>query len=126
MHIWAQNKFTVWFNFGRFRAMERIPGLKQPWSAIFTSTPNLATFVIGQGGSGGSCYGIAMAADGSVVVVGRTYGDWDGINAGDADFAAFRLDASGEGIWRFQVNIFLQCSAVFPNWLCDCAYGRQL
>ncbi|CAN0483185.1 unnamed protein product, partial [Scytosiphon promiscuus] len=43
-----------------------------------------------------------MAEDGSVVVVGYTYGDWDGVNAGGADFAALRLDANGTEIWRYQ------------------------
>ncbi|CAM9360961.1 unnamed protein product [Scytosiphon promiscuus] len=45
--------------------------------------------------------GIAMAGDGSVVVVGATKGDWNGANA-SFDFAAFRLDEDGTEIWRYQ------------------------
>ncbi|CAM9529226.1 unnamed protein product [Hapterophycus canaliculatus] len=45
--------------------------------------------------------GIAMAEDGSVVVVGATRGDWNGAN-GSFDFAAFRLDADGTEVWRYQ------------------------
>ncbi len=52
-----------------------------------------------------------MAEDGSVVVVGRTSGDWEGVNAGTTDdlqgtddFLAFRLDADGGEIWRYQVG----------------------
>jgi len=50
-----------------------------------------------------------MAEDGSVVAVGETYGSWDGLNAGFDDFAAVRLDASGDEIWRYQVNLTLKC-----------------
>jgi len=49
-----------------------------------------------------------MAEDGSVVAVGETYGSWDGVNAGFDDFAAVRLDASGDEIWRYQVNLTLK------------------
>lgn len=81
--------------------------------------PQSCTFVVDQAGTPqtDACNGIAMAEDGSVVAVGQTWGNWDGVNpnAGGADFAAFRLSASGEEIWRYQVNIFLQ--SIFPNWL---------
>lgn len=47
---------------------------------------------------------MAMADDGSVVVVGFTKGDWVGSNAGQFDFAAFRLDVDGTEVWRYQVG----------------------
>lgn len=47
---------------------------------------------------------VPMAADGSVIAVGQTAGSWDGTNAGLDDFAALRLDATGEEIWRYQVR----------------------
>ena len=46
-----------------------------------------------------------MAEDGSVIVVGRTYGSWDGkADGAGGDVAAFRLDGDGEEIWRYQVG----------------------
>ena len=50
------------------------------------------------------CYGVAMADDGSVVVAGYTWGDWDGVNAGGYDFVAIKLDAAGEEVWVWQVR----------------------
>lgn len=62
----------------------------------------------GQDGSAESdlIFRLAMAEDGSVIGVGRTYGSWDGEahDDGDSDFAAFRLDGNGEEIWRYQVG----------------------
>lgn len=54
-----------------------------------------------------------MADDGWAVVVGFTNGDWDGVNAGQMDFAAFRLDADGTEIWRYQVRLCRWFSASF-------------
>ena len=45
-----------------------------------------------------------MADDGSVIMAGYTYGDWDGVNAGSADFVAVKLDAAGEEVWVWQVR----------------------
>ncbi|CAM9975026.1 unnamed protein product, partial [Scytosiphon promiscuus] len=59
-------------------------------------------FEDGTADEGSFIRGMTMAEDGSVVVVGYTYGDWDGVNAGGADFAALRLDANGTEIWRYQ------------------------
>lgn len=58
-----------------------------------------------------------MTADGSVIAVGQTAGVWDGANAGLDDFAALRLDASGEEVWRYQVHDP-------TRELCDRASGR--
>lgn len=61
-------------------------------------------------------HGIALAEDGSMIVVGETDGSWDGANAGGNDFAAFRLDADGEEIWRYQVRTFLNvCCLSSPS-----------
>lgn len=59
--------------------------------------------------------GIAMAQDGSVVVVGATKGDWNGANA-SFDFAAFRLDADDgdEEVWRYQVGLPIRDGLVNP------------
>lgn len=48
-----------------------------------------------------------MGDDGSVVVVGGTGGDWDIPNEGSWDMAAFKLDASGTLVWKWQVTIFV-------------------
>ena len=53
---------------------------------------------------GDYCYAVAMADDGSVVVGGYTEGDWSGDNAGDNDFVAVKLDATGEEVWVWQVR----------------------
>lgn len=50
------------------------------------------------------CLGVAMADDGSVVVVGYTGGDWGDVNAGGSDFVAVKLDAAGEEVWVWQVS----------------------
>lgn len=50
--------------------------------------------------------GAAMDDDGSAVLAGYTYGDFSGAgNTGDRDFAAVKLSADGEELWRWQVNI---------------------
>lgn len=45
-----------------------------------------------------------MADDGSVVLAGRTSGNWSGTNAGSVDMAAVKLDAEGDIVWKWQVN----------------------
>lgn len=45
-----------------------------------------------------------MGEDASVVVVGGTGGDWDTPNIGDWDMAAFKLDANGTLLWKWQVT----------------------
>lgn len=45
-----------------------------------------------------------MGHDGSVVLAGVTAGPWRGSHAGGAfDFAAVKLDSSGDEVWRWQV-----------------------
>ncbi|CAN0042780.1 unnamed protein product, partial [Laminaria digitata] len=45
---------------------------------------------------------ITMVDDGSVVVVGRTEGDWDIPNIGSFDMVAFKLDADATLLWTWQ------------------------
>lgn len=45
-----------------------------------------------------------MADDGSVVLAGSTTGDWVGVNNGDHDLAALKLDANGTLLWKWQVR----------------------
>lgn len=49
-------------------------------------------------------YGAAAAADGSIVLTGRTEGGWDGANEGDFDFMAVKFKDGAE-LWRLQVCI---------------------
>lgn len=46
-----------------------------------------------------------MADDGSIFLAGYTEGDWEGVNAGDADFAAVNLHTRGSELWRYQVGM---------------------
>lgn len=46
-----------------------------------------------------------MGEDGSVVVAGLTHGNWGAANLGSGDFAAFKLDANGTLLWKWQVNL---------------------
>lgn len=45
-----------------------------------------------------------MLADGSVVLAGSTSGDWQGNNLGKSDFAAVKLDADGNLLWKWQAR----------------------
>lgn len=45
-----------------------------------------------------------MAGDGSLLLVGSTTGDWDGVSAGEDDFAAVKLDSESDEDWRWQVR----------------------
>ena len=48
--------------------------------------------------------GVAVQADGSILLAGYTAGDWDGINAGASEFIMVALSVDGEELWRWQVN----------------------
>lgn len=61
-----------------------------------------------EGGTAGEdvITGATPLQDGSVLLVGYTFGDWDeGISAtlDKRDFAAVQLDANGNEVWRWQV-----------------------
>lgn len=43
--------------------------------------------------------------DGSVVLAGRTEGDWRSANAGAADFVVVKLARDGGEEWRWQVSV---------------------
>lgn len=62
--------------------------------------------VLGQDGSSEDdvVMAVAVAADGSVALAGYTWGDWNGTNKGYSDFDAFKLDADGNLLWKWQVN----------------------
>ena len=47
---------------------------------------------------------MAMSDDGSVVLVGYTYGSWSTTNAGYYDCVAIKLNANGTMLWTWQVN----------------------
>lgn len=51
-------------------------------------------------------HGSALDGDGSVVMVGLSYGNWTGTNLGDADLIAVKLDISDDitETWRWQVR----------------------
>lgn len=45
-----------------------------------------------------------LGSDGSIYLAGYTTGNWSDINVGHEDFAAAKLDADGNEIWRWQVR----------------------
>ena len=47
---------------------------------------------------------IAMGDDGTVVLVGYTYGDWSTTNAGSSDCVAMKLNGDGTMSWAWQVK----------------------
>ena len=49
-------------------------------------------------------WGAATGDNGSVILVGTTYGNWSETNQGGGDFAAVKLDANGSVLWRWQVR----------------------
>lgn len=49
---------------------------------------------------------IAMDDDGSMVIAGSSLGEWDIPSIGDWDMAAFKLDADGTLLWKWQVTRF--------------------
>lgn len=42
--------------------------------------------------------------DDSVVLAGYSCGNWSGLSTGQADFAAVKLAADGNELWRWQVK----------------------
>lgn len=48
-------------------------------------------------------YGAVVAADGSIVLTGRTEGGWDGASEGDFDFVVVKFKDGAE-LWRLQVG----------------------
>ncbi|CAN0511294.1 unnamed protein product, partial [Scytosiphon promiscuus] len=47
-------------------------------------------------------YGAVPGNDGSVVLIGYTFGVWSVESSGGADFAAVKLDENGFVLWRWQ------------------------
>lgn len=45
-----------------------------------------------------------MNTDGSVMLAGHTDGIWNAESTGEVDFAAVKLDAEGEVVWKWQVR----------------------
>ncbi|CAM9680316.1 unnamed protein product, partial [Laminaria digitata] len=45
---------------------------------------------------------VTLGSAGSVFLAGHTTGNWSGLNAGEPDFAACKLDTDGKEIWRWQ------------------------
>lgn len=53
----------------------------------------------------------SMTNDGCFVLAGHTEGVFSGeASAGGEDFAAVKLDAEGQEVWRWQVRSFLNIS----------------
>lgn len=51
-----------------------------------------------------------MEIDGSVMLAGITGGTWGGAYSnvgGEYDFAAVKLDANGDEVWRWQVRLLV-------------------
>ena len=68
--------------------------------------PDIECAGAAQGGTIDEDYALAAVAttNGTFVLAGTTRGDWGGPNAGDVDFAALKLDADGNVIWKWQVS----------------------
>lgn len=49
--------------------------------------------------------GVAAGADGSVLLAGVTFGNWNGTLEGTSDYAAMKLDSNGDVRWRVQVMV---------------------
>lgn len=47
-----------------------------------------------------------MNEDGSVILVGNTFGDWSRTNADGRDCVVIKLDADGIMQWTWQVKLF--------------------
>lgn len=74
---------------------------------IFQAGKTVCPSQFRQSGVSGSdvVYDVAIGNDGSVFLAGTTFGDWNDTNAGDSDFAAAKLDADGNEVWRWQVRL---------------------
>lgn len=59
-----------------------------------------------QGDSGDYDHGLAVAIadDESIVLAGTTHGSWGSNNAGTSDFAAVKLNSTGQEVWRWQAS----------------------
>lgn len=55
---------------------------------------------------------VVMNSDGSTVLVGSSEGEWNAANAGSRDFAAAKLSADGELIWKWQVRTSTTTEAI--------------
>ena len=47
--------------------------------------------------------GVVLESTGTHVFYGITRGDWSGTNAGGYDWAALKVDAQGDILWKWQV-----------------------
>lgn len=67
---------------------------------------NVATFRRQDGTDGDDWfYGMAIADDNTVVLVGHTAGDFGAVNPGSHDVVAIKLNATdGREIWRYQAR----------------------
>ena len=45
-----------------------------------------------------------MGDNGSVILVGSSYGDWGASNKGGKDFVAVKLDTDKNVVWKWQVR----------------------
>lgn len=63
-------------------------------------------FLLPQGGTDyeDDFEGAAVGQDGGIVLAGHTTGNWSGESEGGVDFAAVKLDADGNVLWKWQVN----------------------
>lgn len=51
-----------------------------------------------------------MTPDGSIVLAGMAKGVWNGTHVGEySDFAAVKLDANGNEMWKWQVRLEDMC-----------------
>lgn len=74
--------------------------------------------------------GGAKGDNGSVILVGSSYGDWDGSNKGGKDFVAVKLDADKNVLWKWQVQecghvLFLMYYIVWSTVECSCHFARE-
>ncbi|CAN0472667.1 unnamed protein product, partial [Laminaria digitata] len=49
-------------------------------------------------------YDVEDALNNTFVLVGNSFGDWDGASAGSADMTAIKLDIDGNLLWKWQVG----------------------
>lgn len=71
----------------------------------FTETLILCSSVQdGPRGEDNSMASVSITEDGSFILAGSTDGDWGTVSSGGHDFAAVKLDADGNELWRWQVR----------------------
>lgn len=57
--------------------------------------------------------GVAMGGDDdSIVLAGRTEGDWAASNAGGSDFSVIKLASNGTRLWSWQVRLLALVSMI--------------